>query len=171
MFNPDGTLTMSAAYNVGDFWYGKNGYDMKDNVFRTTTDLLPSSFLTSSGLKWFYFQNSEDNETRRQVPVPYSNSVGVIAYVGTTTNDLRKTHDRTQYIATNLYSEYENTFNNTHYLKVLVGYNFEQSTWQRTRVQRNGLILKTLRIWSCSRAININSRRVDKWNFLVALEE
>jgi hypothetical protein len=42
MYNPDGSLTMSAAYNVGDFRYGKNGYDMKDKA-RSTTDLLPSS--------------------------------------------------------------------------------------------------------------------------------
>lgn len=27
MFNPDGTLTHSAAYTVGDMWYGKNGID------------------------------------------------------------------------------------------------------------------------------------------------
>jgi len=101
-------------------------------------DLLPSSFLTSSGLKVILL--SETVRIMKHAGRSLSHtaiSVGVIAYVGTTTNDLRKTHDRTQYIATNLYSEYENTFNNTHYLKVLVGYNFEQSTWQRTRVQRN----------------------------------
>src|SRR6187401_1782997 len=34
MFNPDGTLTASAAYTVGDFWYGKNGYDQERGVFR-----------------------------------------------------------------------------------------------------------------------------------------
>ena len=32
MFNPDGTLTMLSVYNVGDFWYGKNGIDMKKNI-------------------------------------------------------------------------------------------------------------------------------------------
>ncbi|MBG0858974.1 MAG: TonB-dependent receptor [Bacteroidales bacterium] len=143
MFNPDGTLTMSAAYNVGDFWYGKNGYDMKDNVFRTTSGFV-AQFL-SDQLRFkgdFTFRNSDDNEMRRQVPVPYSNYAGVIAYVGTTTNDLRETNDRSQYIATNFYTEYENTLAGAHYLKVLVGYNYEQSTWQRVRVQRNGLIFE-----------------------------
>jgi hypothetical protein len=66
----------------------------------------------------------------------------VIAYVGPTTNDLRETRNETQYLAANLFGEYENTFNDTHYLKVLIGYNYEQSTWQRIRVQRNGLIFE-----------------------------
>jgi TonB-linked SusC/RagA family outer membrane protein len=79
---------------------------------------------------------------RRQVPVPYSNKPGVIQYIGTTTNDLRETDDQTQYWAANFYTEYENTFNGVHYLKVLAGYNYEQSTYTRLRAQRNGLIFE-----------------------------
>jgi TonB-linked SusC/RagA family outer membrane protein len=43
-------------------------------------------------------------------------------------------------LAANLYSEYENTFNDAHYLKVMAGYNYEQSTYNRIGVQRNGII-------------------------------
>jgi hypothetical protein len=64
----------------------------------------------------------------------------VIAYLGTTTNDLREIRQRTQYLATNLYAEYENTFAQKHYFKFLVGYNYEQSTNKNLLVQRNGLI-------------------------------
>jgi TonB-linked SusC/RagA family outer membrane protein len=168
MFNPDGSLTMSAAYNVGDFWYGKNGYDMKDRIFRSTTGFVAQFLNDKLRFKGdFTFRNTDNNESRRQVPVPYSNKPGVIAYVGTTTNDLRETNDRTQYIATNLYSEYENTFNSTHYLKVLVGYNYEQSTWQRIRVQRNGLIFEDASDLNLALGQSIStSGGWDKWNFL-----
>jgi TonB-linked SusC/RagA family outer membrane protein len=168
MFNPDGTLTMSAVYNVGDFWYGKNGYDMKDRNFRNTTGFIAQFLNNKLRLKGdFTFRNSDDNESRRQVPVPYSNKPGVIAYVGTTTNDLRKTYDVTQFLATNFYSEYENTFNDTHYLKVLVGYNYEQSTWQRLRVQRNGLIFEDATDLNLALGQSITtSGGWDRWNIL-----
>lgn len=141
MFNPDGTLTASSAYSVGDFWFGKSGYDFEKAVFRNRTSFTASFFRDKFRIKGdFTFQNSDNNETRKQVPVPYSSRPGVIAYLGTTTNDLREIRQRTQYMATNLYSEYENTFNQKHYLKVLVGYNYEQSTNKNLLVQRNGLI-------------------------------
>lgn len=143
MFNPDGTLTFSAVYNVGDFWYGKNGYDMTDRVFKSTTGFASQFFNNTLRFKGdFTFRNSTGNEKRRQVPVPYSRKPGVILYVGTTGNDLRETIDQSQYIATNFYTEYENTFNNAHYIKVLAGYNYEQSTSTRLRAQRNGLIFE-----------------------------
>ena len=143
MFNPDGTLTFSAAYNVGDFRYGKNGYDMNNKVFKSTSGFSSEFFDNKLRFKGdFSFRNTNNNETRRQVPVPYSNKPGVIQYIGTTTNDLRETDDQTQYWAANLYSEYENTFNDVHYLKVLAGYNYEQSTYTRLRAQRNGLIFE-----------------------------
>src|SRR5690606_28298772 len=37
MFNPDGTLTMAAAYSVGDLWYGKSGINTGQNVLRNTS--------------------------------------------------------------------------------------------------------------------------------------
>jgi TonB-linked SusC/RagA family outer membrane protein len=168
MFNPDGTLTMSAVYNVGDFWYGKNGYDMKDRVFRNTTGFTSRFFSDKLRFKGdFTFRNNDDNESRKQVPVPYSNHPGVIAYVGTTTNDLRKTNDVTQYIGTNFYTEFEDTFNETHYLKVLVGYNYEQSTWQRQRIQRNGLIFEDAEDLNLALGQSIStSGGWDRWNIM-----
>lgn len=168
MFNPDGTLTMSEAYNVGDFWYGKNGYDMKDQIFRTTSGFVSQFFNDKLRIKGdFTLRNNESNEKRRQVPVPYSNHPGVIAYVGTTTNDLRETRDQSQYLAANLYSEFENTFNNAHYVKVLVGYNYEQSTWERLRVQRNGLIFEDATDINLALGQSITtSGGWDRWNIL-----
>ena len=141
MFNPDGTLSMSAVYTVGDYWYNKNGIDTKRRVFKNTTGIVTSFFDDKFRIKGdFTFQNSDNNQFRKRVQVPYSNKPGSIAYVGTTTNDLTYDNRSTQYLATNIYTEYENTFRDAHYLKFMVGYNYEQSTYNRLSVQRNGII-------------------------------
>jgi TonB-linked SusC/RagA family outer membrane protein len=142
MFNPDGTLTASSAYTVGDFWYGKNGIDTDRSIFRNRTSSTASFFNNKFRIKGdFTFQIRDESEQRKQVPVPYSSTPGVIAYVGTTTNDIREVRSRTQYIATNLYTEYENNFGN-HYIKGMVGMNYEESTFKGLTAQRNGLIFE-----------------------------
>jgi TonB-linked SusC/RagA family outer membrane protein len=141
LFNPDGSLTMVSVYNVGDFWYNKNGIDTRKSVFKNTSAFTTNFFKNKFRVKGdFTFRLSNNNVEQKRVQVPYSNKPGVTAFVGTTTNDLSFDNRETRYIATNLYSEYENTFNGSHYLKVLVGYNYEQSTYNRLAVQRNGII-------------------------------
>jgi TonB-linked SusC/RagA family outer membrane protein len=141
LLNPDGSLTMVSVYNVGDLYYGKNGIDTKKQVFKTTTGFTSTFLNKKLRIKGdFTFRNTGNNTLQHRVQVPYSNKPGVIAYVGTTTNDLSFDNRATQYLAANLYSEYENTFNDAHYLKFMVGYNYEQSTYKRLAVQRNGII-------------------------------
>ncbi len=141
LFNPDGTITMSSVYTVGDFWYNKNGIDQKRGVFRNTTGFTAEFLNKTLRFKGdVTFRNTNNNTETKRVQVPYSNKPGTIAYVGTTTNDLNFDQRETQYLATNIYTEYENTFSDAHYLKVLVGYNYEQSTYNRLATQRNGII-------------------------------
>src|SRR5215204_2070723 len=141
MFNPDGTLTASAAYSVGDFWYGKNGIDQQKGIFRNRAGLVAQFFNDHLRIKSdFTFQTTNISEKRKQVPLPYSSKPGVIAYLGTTTNDLREMRQKTNYFATNVYAEYENTIKQDHYFKALIGYNYEQSTRDSIVTQRNGLI-------------------------------
>lgn len=141
MFNPDGTLTYSAAYTVGDFWFGKNGIDMKNRVLRNTTGFTAEFFDKKFRVKGnFTYQNTDSARKTLRVPVPYSRRPGVIEYVGTATNDIRVANSVTQYIATNIYAEYENTYNEKHYVKGLIGYNYEQSALEGLSAQRNGLI-------------------------------
>ncbi|HQG56868.1 MAG TPA: TonB-dependent receptor [Bacteroidales bacterium] len=168
MFNPDGTLTMSAAYNVGDFWYGKNGYNFYRRILRNTSGFEAQFFDNTLRLRGdFTFRNTDYSEQRRQVPVPYSNHPGIIAYVGTTTNDLREINDRTNYYATNLYAEYENILGEYHYIKVLAGYNYEQSTYKRVLVQRNGLIFEDATDINLALGQSITtSGGWDRWNIL-----
>jgi TonB-linked SusC/RagA family outer membrane protein len=141
MFNPDGTLTASAAYSVGDFWFGKNGINQERGIFRNRVGLTAEFFNKKLRLKSdLTYQVTDNNEQQKRVPVPYSLKPGAIAYLGTTTNDLRESRQGTKYLATNIYAEYENTLKQDHYFKALLGYNYEQSTFKGFFAQRNGLI-------------------------------
>ncbi|GAB3495842.1 TonB-dependent receptor [Spirosoma knui] len=143
LLNPDGTLTASAAYTVGDFYYGKNGIDNNKRIFRNTTGFVTQFFGDKLRIKGdFTIQNTDNNDRAKAVPVPYSIKPGVIAYVGTTTNYIGETYRETAYMTTNFYTEYENTFKTDHYVKVLAGYNYEQSNYKRLQAQRNGLIFE-----------------------------
>lgn len=143
LLNPDGTLTFSSAYSIGDFYYGKNGIDNNKKVFRNTTGFVSQFFNDKLRVKGdFTIQNTDNNDRIKAVPVPYSIKPGTIAYVGTTTNFINDVYRETSYMTTNFYTEYENTFKENHYLKALAGYNYEQSNYQRLSAQRNGLIFE-----------------------------
>lgn len=141
--NPDGSLTFASAYTIGDFMYGKNGIDTKRAVFRNVTGIRTNFFDNKFRVNAdFTFRNTNNDRMQKRVQVPYSNTPGVIGYVGTTTNDLLSDLRETNYLATNIFAEYENRFGTNHYLKAMVGYNYEQSTYNRVAVQRNGLIFE-----------------------------
>ncbi|MGE4585952.1 MAG: TonB-dependent receptor [Mangrovibacterium sp.] len=141
MFNPDGTLTHSAAYTVGDMWYDKNREIIKRDLVKNTTGLSANLFKNKLRVNGdFTFSTTNQNNNRRRVQVPYSRKQGVTDYVGTTTNDIRKANAETRYLATNIYGEYENTFKEGHYLKVMTGYNYEQKTFDSNEVTRNGIL-------------------------------
>ena len=143
LYNPDGTLTFSSVYTVGDFAYGKNGIDTRREVFRNITSLKSKFFNNKLRVNAdFTFRNTDNGRYQKRVQVPYSNFKGVTSYVGTTTNDIASDDRKTKYLATNIYAEYENDFGDNHYLKFMVGYNYEQSTYNRIAVQRNGLIFE-----------------------------
>lgn len=143
MFNPDGTLTYSAAYTVGDFWYGKNGIDMNRRVVRNTTGFTASFLNNTIRIHGdFTLRNTDNGERQIRVPVPYSRRPGVIEYVGNNTNDLEEFNSKTEYLATNLYGEYEARFLKNNYFKATAGFNYEQSTYNALNVLRNGLIFE-----------------------------
>ncbi|WP_276502507.1 SusC/RagA family TonB-linked outer membrane protein [Terrimonas pollutisoli] len=145
LFNPDGNLSYSAAYTVGDFVYGKNGIDFDKRILRNRTAFTTEFFNNTLRLKGdFTIQNLDNNSKTIRVAVPYSRKPGVIEYVGTTTNDIAENYTETQYLATNLYAEYENTIKQQHYFKALAGFNYEQSTYKGLNTQRNGLIYENV---------------------------
>ena len=143
MFNPDGTLTMAAAYSVGDFYYGKNGTDYDNRILRNTTSFTASFLDNSLRVKGdLTYQNTDNTSKTKRVPVPYSSKQGVISYLGSSTNDYQKVHSTKKYLAANIYAEYEKKWNDLHYLKGMLGYNYEQSVYNSLYTRRNGLIFE-----------------------------
>lgn len=168
VFNPDGTLSHTSVYQVGDYWYGKNGYDNDKRVFKNTTGMTAKFLNDHLRVKGdFTFQVVDDNEKRRRVQVPYSKSPGVISYVGTSTNDLRDILRETRYLSTNIYTEYEKLFNDVHYLKAMVGYNYEESLYTKSESERNGLIFEDAIDISLALGEDIYvDGSYDKWNIM-----
>lgn len=143
IFNPDGSLSFSAAYSVGDFIYGRNGIDTNNKVLKNTTGFTASFLENKLHVRGdFTFRNTDMGKTERRVPVPYSQYEGKTVLLSEKYNDLQETTDRTEYMAMNLYTDYENTFAEAHYFKGMIGYNYEQSESNVLSVRRNGLLLQ-----------------------------
>ena len=165
LLNPDGTLTHSAAYTVGDYYYGKNGFDLQTNRVKNTTGFASQFFDNSVRILGdFTFQNSNSHEIRKRVPVPYSKAPEVVEYLGLSYNDLRSNRLESNYLATNLYGEYEKRHDEKHYVKATVGINYEESTSKRIVAERNGLIFEDAQDLNLAlgQAINV-SGGYNKW--------
>ncbi|GEP89802.1 TonB-linked outer membrane protein, SusC/RagA family [Chitinophaga terrae (ex Kim and Jung 2007)] len=165
LFNPDGTLTQSAAYTVGDFVYGKNGFDFNRRLFRNTTGFIANIYKDQVRLKGdFTVQNTNDNNRRIRVPVPYSPAPGVTNYVGAATNDLQRVANTTLYTATNIYAEYERNLEGGHYFKILGGLNYEMSTFKGFSTTRNGLVYPDAKDLSLALGSNVTTDGgYDRW--------
>jgi len=141
LHNPDGTLTYSAAYGVGDFWYGKNAIDQKVNRFRNTTGVTATFLENKLRINGdFTFTHVSENEQTTRVPVPYSVRPGAIEWLGANKNDLENVSRTTSYIASNLYGEFEDFVDERHYYKLMVGANYEDSQYSRLFARRDGLL-------------------------------
>ncbi len=171
VFNPDGSLTMSAAYTVGDFIYGKNGIDTHRKVLRNTTGF--TAFFLDKKLRVngdFTFRNDDNNDDQKRVPVPYSTKKDVIVWLSEKYNDYKVSTRNTFYTATNIYAEYEDTFNDAHYFKGMIGYNYETSEYESSYVQRNGLLLEDAENLNLALGESITtSAGYEKWRIVGAV--
>ncbi|WP_372948056.1 SusC/RagA family TonB-linked outer membrane protein [Mariniphaga sp.] len=165
MFNPDGTLTHAASYTVGDMWYGKNGEDTERTLIKNTTGLNATLFDNKIKIRGdFTFSANNQSSFRRRVQVPFSRQEGVVNYVGTTTNDIRRISAETNYLASNIYGEYENTFNEVHYFKAMTGFNYEESTYESFTGSRNGILFEDAENISLTIGENISTNgSYNKW--------
>lgn len=165
MLNPDGTLTYSSAYTVGDFYLGNNGSYLDRAVIRNTSGFA-ANFLEDKlrVIGNFNFQNINSDELRIRTPIPYSPAPGVIEYIGTTRNDIQNTLDRTNFLTANLYTEYETYLTEKQYFKAMVGYNYEESTFKRHQYSRNELLFPTVKDVNLAVGDNVlASGGYDKW--------
>lgn len=143
VFNPDGTLTKSAAYAIGGLVTGNNYIDRLIKNFRTTTALKASFFDDTFRLNGdFSFSSRDKHENTKQTVIPYSEAPGEITYLGNPFSDDRMSEYNSshEYLATNVFAEYENTFKDKHYLKGLIGFNYERRKDNNSKATRYGLL-------------------------------
>ena len=55
----------------------------------------------------FTFRNTDEGQTQRRVAIPYSTVEGQTTLLGSDTNDLQEYKTQTNYLATNIYADYE----------------------------------------------------------------
>ena len=105
LFNPDGSLTMSGAYTIGDFIYGKNGLDTHKKILKNTTGFAAKFLDNKLRVNGdFTFSNTDNNSTQIRVPVPYSKVKDETIWLSTKYNDLKESVRATNYLAMNLYT-------------------------------------------------------------------
>nr|WP_294075251.1 TonB-dependent receptor [Prevotella sp. UBA4952] len=128
IWNPDGTMTYSAVYSIGDLLYGNSHRtyinDYVKNTFSVSTNFLDNRLHVNGD---FTYRNQNYNCTTKRVRTEYSKTAGTEETISGTQSYLSENPVNTIYMSTNEYAEYENTFFKKHYFKALLGYNYEQS--------------------------------------------
>lgn len=168
VFNPDGTMTKSGAYAIGGLVSGNNYNDRLIKNFKTTTTLKAEFFDKTLRLNAdFSFSSRDKSETSKRTVISYSEKPGVISYIGTpfTGDSMTEYYSVHEYMATNIYAEYENTFADKHYLKGLVGYNYESRKDKQGTYTRSGLLTPDVTNMNLAVGENITTSSSDtKWN-------
>lgn len=143
MFNPDGTMTFSGVYSLGDFLYGNSGRKTKNDLFRTTTS-LNAQFLDNK-LRFnadFTYRNENNYQTIKRVRSKFSRTPGIEETISGTQSYLSEQQLNTVYLGTNIYGEYEKTFAEKHYIKFMLGYNYEQSQSKQLYAYNDDLLME-----------------------------
>ncbi|SIN92118.1 TonB-linked outer membrane protein, SusC/RagA family [Chitinophaga niabensis] len=141
LLNPDGTLSFSAAYTVGDYYIGRNAVDATQRFLKNRVGARAHFLDDKLNIRAdFTFQSTDVASQQNRVQVPYSRYKGVIGYTGTNTNDLQERKRTTNYLATNFYADYKHQFSGGHNFTFLAGFNYEQSVYSNLTAQRNGVV-------------------------------
>ncbi|MRG45296.1 SusC/RagA family TonB-linked outer membrane protein [Chitinophaga sp. SYP-B3965] len=141
LLNPDGTLSFSAAYTVGDYYIGRNNVDNTQRFLKNKTGAWAHFLDDKLNVRAdFTFSSNDIASQQNRIQVPYSRTRGVIGYTGGNTNDLQERKRTTNYYATNVYADYTQQFRGGHNFTFLAGFNYEQSLYKNLTVQRNGVV-------------------------------
>lgn len=146
MYNPDGTYTRSGAGTLGAFIDGNNYQDNTRKLFKNTIAFSTNFFNQTFRINGDYtFRYDNRDFFWKRVKVPYYQNANAItpSYMGDTNGIIYDWMGHTMYTASNLYAEYEKTFKKKHYVKAMIGWNYETSTYKANSIQRNQLLLES----------------------------
>lgn len=159
IWNPDGTLSHSAVYSVGDYLYGHSNRGYINRQVKTTfaaqAKFLDDRLRLNAD---FTYRNKDFNTTVKKVKSEFSRYEGVAETITGTQSYLSETIRNYEYLATNEYVEFEDTFADKHYFKALLGYNYEQETYKNTYSYNDDLL--TPDVTNINLAMGIDNRSI-----------
>lgn len=159
IWNPDGTLSHSAVYSVGDYLYGHSNRGYINRQVKTTfaaqAKFLDDRLRLNAD---FTYRNKDFNTTVKKVKSEFSRYEGTTETISGTQSYLSETIRNYEYLATNEYVEFEDTFAGKHYFKALLGYNYEQETYKNTYSYNDDLL--TPDVTNINLAMGIDNRSI-----------
>lgn len=127
LFNPDGSMTYTAAYSLGDFLYGHSGQKTQNKTTRNTTSLEAYFFDKKLRINAdVTFSEKINNQHVKKVRSEFSKTAGTMETLSGIQSSISESYRSSSYFSSNLYAEYENLFVKKHYFKAMLGYNYEQ---------------------------------------------
>jgi TonB-linked SusC/RagA family outer membrane protein len=165
LYNPDGTYTKAMSATLGGFKDGDNYRDTNKKLLRNTTSFTASFFNNTFRINGDYTYRYNVNEVDlKNYTTYFSESVGTSTARSATTTNYTTANEHSNYVATNFYAEYENTFAKDHYFKGMVGYNYEKSKYRNYNMFRNGLLFPFASSIALATGTNItNSEIISNW--------
>ena len=143
ILNPDGTLSYSGVYSVGDILYGTSNRKYTNRQAENTIG-AKATFLDNRlrfNADFTYRARAYDTHVHR-LPTPFSRYEGVIeslAEIKGLADYISETLRSYDYVATNEYAEFEDGIGR-HNFKFLLGYNYERQTFKSTYAYNDGLL-------------------------------
>lgn len=143
IINPDGTLSYSGVYSVGDILYGGSNRTYTNRQAQNTVGAKATFFDNRLRLNadFTYRVRTYDTHVHR-LPSPFSRYEGVIeslAEIKGLADYISETLRTYDYLSTNEFVEYEDSWGK-HNIKALVGYNYEQQVYKNTYAYNDGLL-------------------------------
>ena len=143
IINPDGTLSYSGVYSVGDILYGGSNRTYTNRQAQNTVAAKATFFDKRLRLNadFTYRARSYDTHVHR-LPSPFSRYEGIIeslAEIKGLADYISETLRTYDYLATNEWIEWEDTVGK-HNFKALLGYNYEQQTYRNVYAYNDGLL-------------------------------
>ncbi len=141
IWNPDGTMSYSAVYSIGDYLYGKSNRGYMSKQARTTFNAVAKFFDDRLRVNAdFTYRNKDHNTTVKKVKTEYSRTEGTIETITGTQSYLSETIRNYEYLSTNEYVEFEDTFAGKHWFKALAGFNYERQMYKNTYAYAEDLL-------------------------------
>jgi TonB-linked SusC/RagA family outer membrane protein len=147
VYNPDGNFSGQGSYTNPVAVLTNSGRDIdKQNDFWTTGRVIIKPADHFNITSDFTYNNLSDFDRANLIPFNDYGVNGTFLDIFPWTNPSRIIENRKNYNynAFNAYATYENTFNQKHYFKALVGYNQEYKHYQTDYAMAKNLIVPTL---------------------------